>query len=107
MNVHFEALEDMYKEEKATTKSAKRKSRKSMSGEDEIEVSDLVMVENEGVKFYGLVTKITTSKSGDKVWALWNEKKDKAIKKLPSKIVPIESAEKVSKVELIKKGDEL
>jgi len=70
-----------------------------------INVNDIVSVSRSGTTFYGKVTKITGSAKGDKVWAFWNEDKEKAIKGIASEIIPTESADYVDRVELVEKGD--
>lgn len=102
MKFEFEAYDDL-----STTKSRTTKKAKTTTKSGDIEVGDLVSLEKSGLKFYGLVTKITSTRKGDKIWAFWNDKIDEAIKGTPSSWIPIESGDYVSKISLEKKASEL
>ncbi len=120
LKFEFEALEVELEKSSTTKTTAKKKpaavtpgervySGKSSSGK--INVGDLISVEKLGeggrVLMYGIVKRITTSRSGDKVWALWNEDKEAAIRKEPSSELPIESREKVSDCTLVMSGEDI
>jgi MoxR-like ATPase len=103
MKFEFEALEEEMVKTSTTKTETKTKIKTPGTGKTssgKINVGDLISVEKIGeegkVKWYGIVKRITTSRSGDKVWALWNEDKGAAMRMEPSPELPIESREKVS-----------
>lgn len=106
MEFEFEALE--YESTKETP-SESASSGKTKSGT--IKVGDLVQSKRLGKsaveEWFGVVNRITTSRTGDKVWAFWNKNLDDAIKKIPSPEIPIESREKLRDCELVMTKEEL
>ena len=108
LKFEFEAIEDEMKPKgKATESASSEDVRAKVKSGDTINIGDLVSISKGKMKYFGRVTKITTSRSGKKIWALWNDDRDKAIKGVPCKVFPLETADLASRVILEATSEEL
>lgn len=103
LKFEFEELELEAMEEEG--KSSKPKSSEPIRKGDLVKCQRLTHT-GKRETMYGVVTRISSSRTGEKVWALWNSDKEKAKNKEPGAI-PVESQEKMTDCSLVMTKEEL